>query len=131
MDLQLQGYDEARGQQFSAQLLDRVGIAWRRLGQSDRKFATGFWRRNWITIEGYNAQPGEDMEVHNSTVAPVILKHCRFHCCKAARSRQDRAKAPGVVIINEASPVVTGRGKVRSANVFKWSAFVGANSTPI
>jgi len=102
--LQLQGYDEARGQQFSAQLLERVravpGIVGASLVES---LPLGFGGRSGITIEGYGTQQGEDMELYNSTVAPGYFEALRIPLLQGRTfEAQDRAGAPGVAIVNEA-----------------------------
>jgi hypothetical protein len=104
MDLQLQGYDEARGQQFSAQLLDRVralpGVVAASLTET---LPLGFGGRASITIEGYATQPGEDREVYNSTVAPGYFETLRIQLQQGrAFDAQDQVTAPGAVIVNEA-----------------------------
>lgn len=104
MDLQLQGYDEARGQQFSTQLLERVralpGVVSASLTET---LPLGFGGRSGITIEGYNTQQGEDMEVHNSTVAPGYFETLRIAMQQGRTfDAQDQANAPGAVIVNEA-----------------------------
>ncbi|MBX3280240.1 MAG: ABC transporter permease [Acidobacteria bacterium] len=104
MDLQLQGYDEARSRQFSSQLLESMravpGVVNASLAST---LPLGFGGRMNITIEGYNAQQGEDREVHNSTVAPGYFETLRIGLLQGrAFDEQDRAEAPGVVIVNEA-----------------------------
>jgi len=104
MDLQLQGYDETRGQQFSTQLLERVralpGVVSASLTET---LPLGFGGRSGITIEGYNTQQGEDMEVHNSTVAPGYFETLRIAMQQGRTfDAQDQANAPGAVIVNEA-----------------------------
>jgi len=104
MDLQLQGYDETRGQQFSVQLLERVralpGVVSASLTET---LPLGFGGRSGITIEGYNAQQGEDMEVHNSTVAPGYFETLRIAMQQGRTfDAQDQSTAPGAVIVNEA-----------------------------
>lgn len=104
MDLELQGYNEARGKQFSAQLLERVravpGIVSASLANG---LPLGFGGRSGITIEGYNSEQGEDMEVYNSTVAPGYFETLRVPMLQGRTfEAQDHAEAPGVVIVNEA-----------------------------
>ncbi|MBS1791422.1 MAG: ABC transporter permease [Acidobacteria bacterium] len=105
MDLQLQGYDEPRGNQFSEQLLERVravpGIVGASLTNSLPLGLGG--GRSGITIEGYSTQQGEDMEIYNSTVSPGYFEALRIPLQQGrAFNAQDRAEAPGAVIINEA-----------------------------
>lgn len=104
MDLELQGYDEARGRQFSAQLLERVravpGIVSASLANG---LPLGLGGRSGITIEGYNSQQDEDMEVYNSTVAPGYFETLRIPMLQGRTfETQDHAEAPGVAIVNEA-----------------------------
>ena len=105
MDLQQQGYDEARGSNFSAQLLDRVrtvpGVV--SAGLTDElPLGLGGSRRG-LTLEGYAAQPGESTEINSSTVAPGYFETLRIPLVQGRTfEAQDHAKAPGVVLINEA-----------------------------
>ncbi len=105
MDLGQQGYDEARGKQFNAQLLDRVralpGVLAASLADALPLDLGG--SRRGITIEGYSAQPGEDMEIYSSTVAPGYFETLRIPLLQGRTfDAQDRPEAPGVVLINEA-----------------------------
>jgi macrolide transport system ATP-binding/permease protein len=105
MDLEQQGYDEARGKQFNAQLLDRVralpGVVSASLTDSLPLGLDG--ARRGITIEGYSAQPGESTELHSSTVAPGYFETLRIPLLQGRTfETQDRPEAPGVVLINEA-----------------------------
>ncbi len=105
MDLEQQGYDEVRGKIFTAQLLDRVralpGVVAASLAD-DLPLSLGGSRRG-VTIEGYAAQPGEDMEIHSSKVAPGYFETLRIPLLQGRTfEAQDRAAAPGVVLVNEA-----------------------------
>jgi putative ABC transport system permease protein len=104
MDLQLQGYNETTGRNFSRQLLDRVralpGVV---SASMTDELPLGGGARRAITIEGYTTQPGESTEVNSSSVAPgyietlgIPLPHGR------AFDEKDREGAPGVVMVNEA-----------------------------
>src|SRR5262249_40658013 len=70
MDLQQQGYDEARGRNFFTQLLDRLrampGVVSTSLADSLPLGLDG--ARRGITIEGYTAQAGESTEINSSIV---------------------------------------------------------------
>ena len=105
MDLQLQGYTETAGRNFSGQLLDRVralpGIASASLAEY-LPLGLGGSRRG-VTIEGYTAQPGESTEIGSAAVAPGYLETLRIPLLRGrAFSEQDREGSPGVVMINEA-----------------------------
>jgi len=105
MDLQLQGYKEAAGTNFSKQLLERVralpGIESASLSDSLPLGMDG--ARRGITIEGYTGQPGENMEVNSSVVGPGYIETLRIPVIRGRTfSTQDRDGAPGVVMINEA-----------------------------
>ncbi|MBI1761539.1 MAG: ABC transporter permease [Acidobacteria bacterium] len=105
MDLQQQGYDETRGKIFIEQLLDRTralpGVISASLAD-DLPLGLGGSRRS-VTIEGYAAQAGEDMEIHSSTVAPGYVETLRIPLLQGRTfAAQDRPEAPGVVLINEA-----------------------------
>jgi putative ABC transport system permease protein len=104
MDLQLQGYTEPAGRNFSGQLLDRVrtlpGIV--SASMTDELPLAGGTRRA-ITIEGYAAQPGESTEVNSSSVAPGYFETLGVPLLRGrAFNEQDREGSPGVVMVNEA-----------------------------
>ncbi len=105
MDLEQQGYDEAHGKTFTAQLLERTrslpGVVSASL-TDELPLGLGGSRRG-ITIEGYTAQPGESTEINSGTVAPGYFETLRISLLQGrAFDAQDRAEAPGVVLINEA-----------------------------
>jgi predicted permease len=104
MDLQLQGYTEPAGRNFSRQLLDRVrtlpGIV---SASMTDELPLGGGARRAITIEGYTAQPGESTEVNSSSVAPGYFETLGVPLLRGrAFNEQDREGSPGVAIINEA-----------------------------
>jgi len=104
MDLQLQGYTEPAGRNFSRQLLDRVralpGIV---SASVTDELPLGSGSRRAITIEGYTAQPGESTEVNSSSVAPGYIETLGVPMLRGrAFNEQDREGSPGVVIVNEA-----------------------------
>ncbi|MGH9769544.1 MAG: ABC transporter permease [Blastocatellia bacterium] len=106
MDLQLQGYTEPTGRNFSRQLLDRVralpGVVSASMSDELPLGITGGARRA-ITIEGYTAQPGESTEVGSAAVAAGYLETLRIPLLHGrAFTEQDREGAPGVVMVNEA-----------------------------
>jgi putative ABC transport system permease protein len=105
MDLQLQGYDEAKGRVFSDQLLERVrtlpGVVSASL--TDQLPLDLGGSRRGITIEGHTAQPGESMEINSSFVAPGYFETLRIPLLEGRTfQQQDNANAPGVTLINEA-----------------------------
>ncbi|HZS04926.1 MAG TPA: ABC transporter permease [Blastocatellia bacterium] len=105
MDLQLQGYDRARGKNFSRQLLDRVravpGVEAATLAEYLPLNLDG--ARRGITIEGYTPRPGESTEVGSVTVAPGYFETLRLPVLRGRSfGGQDREGAPGVVMVNEA-----------------------------
>jgi predicted permease len=106
MDLQLQGYSETTGRNFSRQLLDRAralpGVVSGSMTDELPLVITGGSRRG-ITIEGYAAQPGEGREVNSSSVTPGYFETLNIPVLRGrAFNEQDREGSPGVVIVNEA-----------------------------
>ena len=106
MDLQLQGYDELKGRNFTDQLLDRAqslpGVVSVSLTDQLPLGLDGGARRG-MTIEGYTSQPGESMEIHSCFVSPGYFETLRIRLLQGrAFQRQDNANAPGVALINEA-----------------------------
>ncbi|MFY9609329.1 MAG: ABC transporter permease [Blastocatellia bacterium] len=105
MDLQLQGYNETTGRNFSSQLLDRV----RALPVVESASITDALplgldgARRGITIEGYTAQAGESTEVNSAFVTPGYFETLRIPVLRGgAFDGQDRAGSLGAVMINEA-----------------------------
>jgi predicted permease len=106
MDLQLQGYSETTGRNFSRQLLDRAralpGVVSASMTDELPLGISGGARRA-ITIEGYTAQPGESTEINSSSVAPGYVETLGVPLLRGrAFNEQDREGSPGVVMINEA-----------------------------
>jgi predicted permease len=106
MDLQLQGYDETKGRNFTGQLLERVrslpGVV--SASMTDELPLGGFGgSRRGVTIEGYTAQPGESTEISSSIVAPGYFETLRVPLLQGRTfQQQDDAVAPGVALVNEA-----------------------------
>ncbi len=105
MDLQQQGYDKARGEQFNAQLLERTRALPGVVGVSladNLPLGMGGSRRG-ITIEGYAAQTGESTEINASIVTQGYFETLRIPL-QQGRSFEssDQATAPGVIVVNEA-----------------------------
>jgi putative ABC transport system permease protein len=105
-DLSLNGYNEARGQQFHTQLAERVaalpGVESVSLARIV-SFSAGVWTRS-ATLEGYQPQPNERLGFDFNAIGP---NYFRTLGTPMARGReftpQDTAGAPRVVIINEAT----------------------------
>jgi predicted permease len=59
--------------------------------------------RRGITIEGYNAQPGESTEIRTVTISPGYMETLHIPLMQGRTfTEQDRQGSPGVVLINEA-----------------------------
>ena len=106
MDLQLQGYDETKGRNFTDQLLDRArslpGVVSASLTDQLPLGIDGGARRA-MTIEGYTAQPGESAEIQSSFVAARYFETLRIPLSQGrAFQQQDNVNAPGVALVNEA-----------------------------
>ena len=105
LDVSLNGYDEARGQQFYRQLMERVkslpGVESASLALvvmlSDNKF-------NWTArIDGYEPQPGENMTFRYNIIGPEYFQTMGIPLSRGRDfNDQDTAAGQGVVIINEA-----------------------------
>jgi predicted permease len=105
IDLGAQGYDEARGSRFYAELQERLrGLP----GVESASVASALplslgGERRGLRVVGYEPGPGEDMEVHSSFVGAGYFQTMRT---ALARGRgfeaSDGPGAPGVVIVNEA-----------------------------
>ncbi len=105
MDLQLQGYNEVSGRNFSKALLERVralpGVEAASL-TGELPLGLGGSRRG-IRIEGYTAQPGESTEINSSGISPGYIETLRIPILRGRSfNEQDRPGAPGVVLVNEA-----------------------------
>ncbi len=133
-DLSLNGYNEARGQQFFAQLSERVaalpGVEAVSLARGVA-FSAFVWIRS-ATIEGYQPQPNERLAFNFNVITPNY-----FHTLGTALVRgreftpQDGATAPRVVIVNEATarrywPGADAVGKrLKYGNVDQFAEVVG------
>ena len=107
IDPSIGGYSPDRTQQFYQQLLDRMKT---QAGVSGIAFASmGVLEGNeWdstITVEGYEAKPGENMNPYCNAVSPSLLQDdgCAVYCgprLRGARRRSDtaRSEAPGASI---------------------------------
>ena len=104
LDLGLSGYDEARGQIFYQQLVERLtglpGVESASLAQLTPLSDDLLTRRT--AIEGYEPQPGENMSFFYNVVGPRYFETLRTPLLSGRDfTPQDRAGAPQVVIINE------------------------------
>jgi macrolide transport system ATP-binding/permease protein len=104
-DLQLQGYDEPRGRAFCRQVIERVRAL---PGVTAASLATqvplGLFSgtRKGITIAGYDALAGEDMEIDTSSVGPDYFRAMRIPVLRGrAFTERDAQGAAGVVIVNQ------------------------------
>jgi putative ABC transport system permease protein len=104
-DLSLNGYDEARGRQFLAQLSERVAAL---PGVEAVSFArvVAFSDLYWVsaaTIEGYQPQPNEKLAFDFNTISPTYFQTLGAPLVRGRGfTTQDTAGAPRVVIVNEA-----------------------------
>jgi predicted permease len=98
------GYDNNRSRTFYRQLRDRLaalpGI--RAAGYADVPVLGNNEWDNGITIEGYQAKPGEDMDPHFNAASPGYFDAMGIHLL-AGRVFDDRDQfgAPRVAIVNE------------------------------
>jgi len=105
MDLDLQRYDESRGLVFYRQLLERIDtLPGVRSSSLADNIPLGFeGQRTFVELEGYTPREGEDMELNFNVVAPRYFETMRIALVRGREfTPQDRAGAPGVIIVNEA-----------------------------
>jgi predicted permease len=105
LDVGLNGYDQAKGRSFYGRLLERVqalpGVKAATLATSVPLGLEG--RRHRVSIDGYEPQSGEDMEVHTNSVGPGYFEALRIAVLRGRDfGAGDTAGAPGVVAVNEA-----------------------------
>lgn len=105
MDLQLQGYSETTGQNFSRSMLERVralpGVEAASLAEY-LPLGLGGSRRG-VNIEGYTPQPGESTEVDSAAVTPGYVETLRMPVVRGRPFNElDHQGTPRVVMINEA-----------------------------
>ncbi|MBA3714201.1 MAG: ABC transporter permease [Pyrinomonadaceae bacterium] len=104
LDLRPNGYDKPRGQAFYRDLMERVenlpGIESASLARVAR-LSLGGSRRS-VTMEGYEARPGENLELDFNNVGTRYLQTMGIPIVRGRDfTEQDREGAPFVVIINE------------------------------
>ncbi|MCA1591411.1 MAG: ABC transporter permease [Acidobacteria bacterium] len=105
VDVELRDYKEAQGVSFYQQLLERVralpgvsAASWS--GELPLQLQGS---RRGVRFEGYQPQPGEDMEVAFSSAGPEYFRTMGITLLRGRDfSERDTAGAPGVVVINEA-----------------------------
>jgi predicted permease len=105
VDLSLQGYSEAQERTFEAQIRERLAS----LPAVQSVSATSFLpinengMRNGVTIEGHQAQSGEDTEIDMNIVASNYFETMGIALLRGRDFNvQDNESAPRVAIINEA-----------------------------
>jgi len=105
VDLELAGYDEERGHDAYARILERArlipGVASVTLARDVPLGLGGSRRRTWI--EGYAERAGEDMEVGFNAVGPDYFATLRVPVLRGrAFSQGDARGGPAVAVVNEA-----------------------------
>ncbi len=103
-DLRTQGYTEARSRAFYAELTERVaglpGVSAVTLARGVPLSGDGGRRR--AGVEGYQPQPGEDMEFNFNVVGPEYFEVMRVPLLRGRGfAPTDREGAPQVAIVNE------------------------------
>jgi macrolide transport system ATP-binding/permease protein len=105
VDLGLQGYNPAQQRAFNQQIAERLGA----LPGVQSVSATSFvpvsngGMRGGVSIEGYQAQPGEDTELNMNTVALNYFQTMGIPLLQGRDfNTQDTESSPRVAIINEA-----------------------------
>jgi predicted permease len=104
-DLRTQGYTEARAQAFYGELTERVralpGVSAVTLAQ--RIPLSGDAGRRRAVVEGYEPQPGEDMEFNYNVVGPEYFEVLRVPLVAGRGfTAADRDGASQVAVVNEA-----------------------------
>ncbi|HSC15058.1 MAG TPA: ABC transporter permease [Gammaproteobacteria bacterium] len=103
-DLRTQGYSEPRGRAFYAELTERVaglpGV--RAVTLAQRVPLSGDGGRRRAGVEGYEPQPGEDMEFNFNVVGPEYFDVMRVPLVNGRGfTASDREGAPQVAVVNE------------------------------
>jgi predicted permease len=98
------GYDYARARAFFHRLRERLSAlpGVRAVGMANLAVLTGNEWDNGITIEGYQAKPGENMGPHFNAVSPGYIEALGIHVV-AGRwfTDKDAFRAPYVAVVNE------------------------------
>jgi predicted permease len=105
VDLGSNGYDQARGEAFYRDVLERVraipGVEAATLASAIPLAAC--CSRRGMTIEGYTAREGESTEINWNVVAPDYFRTMRIPIREGrVLDERDRAGAPLAVMVNEA-----------------------------
>jgi predicted permease len=104
-DLQSLGYTEARNRAFYTELTERVAQLPNVRGVTLARHVplAGGAGRNLAVVEGYEPQPGEDMEFHSNVVGPEYFDVMRVPLVRGRGfDMADREGAPQVAVVNEA-----------------------------
>jgi predicted permease len=104
VDLASSGYDEARGQVFLGQLVDRLSAlpGVESVSLTNRlPLSLGGGRRR-VDVEGYAPSAGEDMEVNYAVAGAGYFKTMRTPLTVGRGFAAADATGPGVVVVNEA-----------------------------
>ncbi len=104
-DLRTQGYTEPRSRAFYAELAERLaglpGV--RAVTLAQRVPLSGDGGRRRAGVEGYEPQPGEDMEFNFNVVGPEYFEVMRVPLVRGRGfTEADREGAPQVAVVNEA-----------------------------
>jgi predicted permease len=104
-DLRTQGYSEPRSRAFYAELTERLaGLPdVRAVTLAQRVPLSGDGGRRRAVVEGYEPQPGEDMEFNFNVVGPEYFEVMRVPLVRGRGfTEADREGAPQVAVVNEA-----------------------------
>jgi predicted permease len=104
----LSGYDDARGQVFYEQLLDRLRAApgVTSVGLAAVPLLSGDEWDSSVAVEGHQAKDGEDMQAFMNALSPDYFKTMKIPILEGRDFRRSEAKAltgeqtPDVVIVN-------------------------------
>jgi len=97
------GYDKAKTMAFYTRLNERLNAlpGVRSAGMAQMAVLSGNEWDNSITIAGYNAKPGEDMDPHFNSVTPGYFDTMGIHIVNGRDfSLNDTVTAPRVAIVN-------------------------------
>ena len=89
VDPSLNGYAPERIKRLASTVIERTKTI---PGVTDVSMASvpvlngGSWNSS-VTVEGYAAREGENVESYNNTVMPGYFRRCGFHCCSGVTSR--------------------------------------------
>jgi predicted permease len=131
-DLRTQGYTEARGRAFYSEVTERIaGLPdVRNVTLAQRVPLSGDGGRRRAGVEGYEPQPGEDMEFNFNVVGPEYFDVMRVPLVSGRGfNAADREGAPQVAVVNEtfAARYWPGRDPIGK----RLTSFSGATSIEI